>query len=141
MFVLLKGWGAMLDRYPQTAKSIIAGVVAALLAGAGFFVLGMAFKDPFDASMVMVVTIGVALFVYAFRLAKRAVDEKRDDLVRRILSDRRFFWAGIGLLVLLQVAIELADSMLAGTGLNFQISWMLRIAFLGFEFFYVIVAF
>lgn len=131
----------MLDRYPQTAKSIIAGVVAALLAGAGFFVLGMVLKDPFDASMVMVVTIGVALFVYAFRLAKRAVDEKRDVLVRRILSDRHFFWAGIGLLVLLQVAIELADSMLAGTGLNFQISWMLRIAFLGFEFFYVIVAF
>lgn len=63
MFVLLKGWGAMLDRYPQTAKSIIAGVVAALLAGVGFLVLGMVFKDPFDASMVMVVTIGVALFV------------------------------------------------------------------------------
>ena len=80
-----------MDRYPQTAKSIIAGVVAALLAGAGFFVLGMVFKDPFDASMVMVVTIGVALFLYAFRLAKRAMDEQRDVLVRRILSDRHFF--------------------------------------------------
>lgn len=131
----------MFDKYPHTAKSVIAGVVAALLAGAGFLVLGMVFKDPFDASMAMVVTIGVVLFVYAFRLAKRAVDEKRDVLVGRILSDRRFFWAGIGLLILLQAAIELADSLLAGTGLSFQISWMLRIAILGFEFFYVIVAF